>query len=80
MSKAILVINMPDKCSACPCFEFGMDNYCYITGETNYSYYNKKPDDCPLKPVPEKKLIWSDDESCDWERGFNDCIDEILGN
>lgn len=53
MNKAILVIDMPDKCSTCPCFEFGVDNYCSVTGEANYSHDNRKPDWCPLKPLQE---------------------------
>lgn len=80
MDKAILIIDMPSVCIDCPCLKCDFeDDWCAITGEVIYNR-SKKHADCPLKPVPEKKLIWSDDESCDWERGFNDCIDEILGN
>ena len=57
MSKAILVMDMPESCSDCPC--------CYIprcevlekslkTSEPS-EIYECKPDWCPLKPVPEKK-------------------------
>ena len=52
--KAILVIDMPERCSDCPCFRYGVDNYCAVTGDTNYSHNNSKPDWCPLTPVPKK--------------------------
>lgn len=34
-----------------------------------------KPDWCPLKPLPERELIWFEDEESDYERGFNACIE-----
>ena len=89
MSKAFLVIDMPEKCIECPCFEFGMDNYCAVTGEINYSYNNSKPSDCPLKPVPEKKHqpqycgngVFGYRTAMEYEyaRGWNECIDYFIG-
>lgn len=77
MNKAILVIDMPDECSDCPCFQFGVDNYCAVTGEVNYSHDNRKPTDCPLKPAPELQDLWYDD---DWVMGYNNCVHEIMGD
>lgn len=34
---------------------------------------------CPLKSVPEEQEIWFDDERSDWERGYNNCLREIVG-
>ncbi len=83
MSKAILVIDMPKCCSECKLLN---DNYdypeCIITGETKgYTFRTReqKMDKCPLKPAPEEQLIWYDDESSDWERGYNNCVREIMG-
>ena len=80
MNKAILVIDMPDECSDCPCFQFGVDNYCAVTGEVNYSCNNERPTSCPLKLVPEKmtgndsiKYQWGD-----YEDGWNHCINILI--
>ena len=86
MSKVVLVIDTPDNCDNCPCFQFGMDNYCAVTNNTVYDYWNKRDVNCPLKPLPEKFDIEAErnkphDKDCDWEfeSGYNVCIDEILG-
>ena len=79
MSKAILVIDMPDNCDKCPCFQFGMDNYCAVTDKTVYNYRKERHVDCPLIPAPEEQEVWFDDERSDWERGYNNCVREIVG-
>ena len=73
MNKAILIIDMPKNCYECPCFEFGMDNYCAVTGFTNYDYENGRAANCPLKSIPERKKL-----SSLYECGYNSCIGEIL--
>lgn len=30
--------------------------------------------------IPEKHLVWYDDERSDWQRGFNACWDQIIGD
>lgn len=84
MSKAILVIDMPECCSECRFFN---DNYdypeCIVTEETmGYTFRarEQKMDKCPLKPAPEYQDIWYDDEKSDWERGYNNCLHEIVGD
>jgi hypothetical protein len=78
MSKAILVTDMPNECRECPCFnsnDFGVS--CGASGkEITYDYDNfvyTKPDWCPLKHLPKKQSVY------DYALGWNDCIDEILG-
>ena len=39
----------------------------------------KKSCECPLKPMPEKYTDLLSYDSDTFERGWNDCIDEILG-
>lgn len=78
MSKAILVIDMPERCSDCPCFRYGVDNYCVVTEEVNYSYDNRKPVDCPLKPVPKPIEVNYGSDEQDWEKGYNSCLNGIL--
>ena len=77
MSKAILVIDMPEKCDECPCFQIGLFNYCAVTGKRNHSETNKKPSDCPLKLIPEKYDL-SDLRDDDFKCGWNACINKII--
>lgn len=83
MSKAVLVMDMPECCADCPCSFFERDNpelnlICCATGEDANNV--GKPDWCPLVPVPEKMptylCINSEKGYCE---GRNDCIDAITG-
>ena len=54
MSKAILIIDMPECCKNCMCYALGSkNNFCEIT---RFAIFDDttKPDHCPLKPVPKK--------------------------
>lgn len=86
MSKAILVIDMPKSCKDCAImFPDEYSYWCPVKVPENqtdvYSYIEKtkKPTWCPLKPAPEPQFVWLDDGD-DWERGYNDCLSEILGD
>ena len=82
MNKAILVIDMPDSCDKCPLFHgFYTDMTC---GANHYGINYPYPKDfrqdwCPLQPAPEEQLIWYEDGRSDWERGYNNCLREIVG-
>ena len=81
--KSIMVINTPIRCDDCPC---GHES-CYVgiwckLLKTNLPHYGK-PDNCPLKPVPDKYEI--DKSKCsdrfyefEFEEGYNSCIDDIM--
>lgn len=88
MNKAILVIDMPSCCYEC----FSLDDSgdyprCRITDEQRgytFRIREQKMDKCPLKLLPEKYEI--DKSKCsdpfyqfEFEYGYNQCIDEILG-
>ena len=89
MSKAVLVIDMPENgCMDCDiCREFLLKTICGITG--NGVAGNRErggfPDWCPLVPVPEKitEPIDTDDVGKDYSQGtmdgWNACIDAITG-
>ena len=100
MSKAILVIDMPDSCSKCPLFGGCYTDMCCRGSNNrgiNYPYpENFRQDWCPLKPVPEKIDVPDFDNTIKAEsdnayevgaymydrghhRGYNACIDKILG-
>jgi hypothetical protein len=87
MSKAILVINMPDECRKCPCFQsndFGV--FCGVTDKEIKYDYDKfiytKPIWCPLKDAPKEK-DWSEvpyyvTDCYSYMQGWNHCLDKIL--
>ena len=65
MSKAILVMDMPESCAKCPMCKVAT---CMAKKYLKITY-------CPLKPVPEKVDI---PYLATWDCGWNACIDEIL--
>ena len=85
MSKAILVMDMPDSCEKCKLHSFfgkDMDVICKVQGLTQ-SYevaYNGKPDWCPLREVPQKKEERKPMNGSEYFKtiGYNTCIDTIL--
>ena len=89
--KAILVMEMPSSCEKCRLHSFvgkDCDVVCQAKGTTQ-SYedaYNGKPDWCPLKPMPDKKVLSGDVADIQkmgkelMDIGYNACIDEILGD
>lgn len=89
MSKAILVMDMPENCLECP-LEYGVavnnkillnHNICNGCGKPNADS-TKKPDWCPLRPMPARKK--ETDATADYEyyrmQGYNMCVDELGGN
>ena len=85
MDKAILVIDMPTCCRECPiCASyaesaFSPREYWCVAYENKEVDPRVKPDWCPLRPAPEEQEEWFDDEKSDWERGYNNCLREIVG-
>ena len=86
MNKAILVIDMPSCCEEC----FALDIHgdyprCIITDEQKDYIFNTrtlKMPHCPLKSLPKKynmDVPHDKDYDCEYEHGYNACIDEILG-
>lgn len=84
MSKAILLVDMPESCEDCElCTEDNYADYhCVALLESVNIYKKEKLKDCPLKPLQQHKLTdleKTTDYSCGWEQGYNACIDELLG-
>ena len=86
MSKAILVMDMPECCADCPCSFFERDNpklnlICGPEGEEANNV--GKPDWCPLLELPEKileqKSGYEDIRTTMRREGWNACIDAIGG-
>lgn len=88
MPKAVLIMDMPERCADCPLrnSSHAKNSYvcCYLTlkdiSETDY--YDKKPDWCPLRELPEKKPeLKSGYENLSTsirQVGWNACLDAIL--
>lgn len=87
MAKAMLIMDMPKNCQECPCSHYEQSKnfwVCHVSSATlkENEFYIEKPKCCPLREVPQKKednlsihLPYSEG----YLRGWNDCVDEILG-
>lgn len=84
MSKAVLVMDMPESCADCKlringcCLPRSWKND--ICGVYYDAKNSSKPDWCPLRPMPEKREcngLLDFDDSVSY--GFNLCIDAICG-
>ena len=85
MSKAILVIDTPKSCNECQLKVLDADLY-----YTTYACQNaacetedilkttKYEMNCPLKPLPKQAICYPVNQE-PYRDGWNDCIDEILG-
>lgn len=85
MAKAMLIMDMPSSCDKCPSFgSHYTDMTCRANGRSiNYPYPKEKRQEwCPLREAPQKKednlsihLPYNEG----YLKGWNDCIDELLG-
>lgn len=92
MSKAILVIDMPENCLKCPLrYDYKASEICILEDDIVDYFYetNTKPDWCPLRPLPENKIVkqyqgngvygFKTSEDAHLAMGWNRCLTEILG-
>lgn len=86
--KAIMVTDMPENCTKCDYLaeNYDGDNICAIEFENkNYEKIEniyKKPEWCPFKKLPEKHNENSRVVGEEWavfNKGWNACLDDILG-
>ena len=88
MSKSVLVIDTPDCCGRCRLLYWGYPIKCSYTHNVIHTnnLCSHKEKDCPLRPLPTKKVPIFDANNFDkekeekilWEiEGYNRCIDEI---
>lgn len=77
MSKVIAVLNeMPKSCMSCNLSSM-CGSFCSIIGDT-YAQIGDRSEECPLKPLPKQTICYPVNQEPYWD-GWNDCIDEILG-
>ena len=88
MAKVMLIMDMPSCCLACPCSKFNsnLKNHweCEATGMelSNIDLDIERPILCPLREVPQKKednLSIHIPYNEGYLKGWNDCVDETLG-
>ena len=83
MSKAVLVIDMPESCSKCDLEVYGANKCMCLMVEheertREFDTNPPRPDWCPLKPLPKKKPSLDEPmKNLIWE-GYNNCINDIL--
>ena len=76
--KAILVIDMPNKCDDCDLRSF---EGCPLTG----NLWGERPIDCPLKRLPKKRKPCEYPDTVSFKEaeyhasGYNQCLKDILG-
>ena len=84
MSKAVLVMDMPSSCSECNFQQYGVCHAVRKSIVGTPTDLKRKPDWCPLRELPEKKVLSGD--VADIQKmgkelvdiGYNACIDELL--
>lgn len=92
MSKAVLVMDMPESCDMCDFVDdeqpprYGEKTlYCGVQGigEDVTDYIACRPEFCPLRKLPEKMKVCGkypqpDGITPSYKVGWNACLDEIL--
>lgn len=87
MSKAILVMDMPKRCTECAICQHQDEGWLYCTYYHRNAHAFNIPDWCPLIEAPEKYDIddaMNKPHDRDWtgefKAGYNACLKDILGD
>ena len=79
MAKAVLVMDMPDRCNDCYAVHMSQNGKFCRAAEESLPVKAERPDWCPLRELPEKKELYLSINNqkgyCD---GWNACLDKIL--
>lgn len=87
MTKAILIMNMPESCSECKfLYEFQGIKKCQLMNVLNNgasrlsqnTFTEKRHKKCPLRELPEKANHPAYCDNGRFDKGWNACLDEIL--
>ena len=86
MKKAVLLMNVPEKCLDCNLCVLDMDGSisCYYNKReicSNVGENNSRPNWCPLKSLPEEdhEDHYPNELDYGYADGWNDCLREIMG-
>lgn len=78
MAKAVLVMDMPDRCNDCYAVHMSQNGKFCRAAKEHLQPKAERPDWCPLRELPEKV---NHPDYCDngrFDKGWNACLDEIL--
>lgn len=84
MSKAVLVMDMPERCYICNFFNNDVSCMAMDNSTIDVDGMDGKPDWCPLRPMPEKKQLSGDVHNVHSmaeeisAASWNSCIDAII--
>lgn len=74
--KALLVLDMPNSCDDCELNRYYNDIHIHCDHPCNTAICGEiVPEWCPLKPLPQRY----DEDAMREQKGWNRCLDEILG-
>ena len=86
MKKAVLLMDVPEKCLDCNLCVLDMDGSisCYYNKReicSNVGENNSRPEWCPLKSLPEEdhEDHYPNELEYGYADGWNDCLREIMG-
>lgn len=84
MSKGIVLVDIPDKCDGCEMCGTLIGKVICVAMIKRIHDINARPEWCPIKPLPEKKLLTGDVNNTEKmghelvRAGWNACIDKLL--
>lgn len=79
MNKSVLVIDTPVSCRDCIARSISDDCTVICKNVGEYRHNKTKPNWCPLKEVPKYENDHCNSDYYEiYDKGWNDCIDEIL--
>lgn len=78
MSKGIILVDIPVDCRDCPLRSLADD---CIAGRNvmEYRHDKRKPDWCPIRPMPARAYHEDYWDNGRYDKGWNDCLEEIEG-
>lgn len=83
MGKVALIMDEPKDCYSCQLcvmIDWPNDIVCVGKDKRAVDYVpDKRPKWCPLKPAPKKLAVENRRFSEEYARGFNACIDKLIG-
>lgn len=85
MERGVIVVDMPEYCDYCPVgrifgFESGVECLIATDGQsrvTRYGIHVKKPEWCPIRPMPERVYHENYCDGGRYDKGWNECIEAI---
>ena len=85
MAKAVLVMDMPDRCNDCYAVHMSQNGKFCRAAKEHLQPKAERPDWCPLRELPEKKETVHPQEcyenrycTDEMKAGWNACLDRIL--